>query len=565
MWPQTLGYVRRALQFIGWGVLLCIFDLSFSRTTNGVGYRIDLLNDAAGLLLILIGVWRLGMVYVSATYRRLMLFVRLGAALALLAALDAHYLRPVAPATALFWSLADWLSGLGVIGFCLAMGLLWRSLGPPRLADYWRWAGIGYLLALALSLALRLALFWNSLFLREGAAPTLPLGGMASLASLLALASWILGLVAFVRSYWALRPQPAAAIIPPLIELGGGRRRWPLLAAAAGLALLVLGGYAVSLALRQAPPAREVGRVHVVSGWRAGSGASFSPDGTRILSQRDAPVYVYDAATGQELLSIVAAEWPTDYSYDPSGQRIATSRWKIELWDAATGQFLLACPPTFFGGDYIQFSPGGRFIASKGLSELHICDTSSGQEVRSFAYSLDGKSQHIFAFAYSPDGRFIALAYYDRIVMFDIALGRDVYVINTPDATILDLAWSPDGARLATIHADGVARIWERWGSRPIQEIGLVRRIDHLLGRYDSSSVSYSGVIAWSPDGTRLAIALEHGFAGVWDVATGAQRWRLLGHTKHVTRIEWRHDGQRLLTSGEEGNGLIWDVAEPAR
>jgi WD40 repeat protein len=72
-------------------------------------------------------------------------------------------------------------------------------------------------------------------------------------------------------------------------------------------------------------------------------------------------------------------------------------------------------------------------------------------------------------------------------------------------------------------------------------------------------------VIAWSPDGARLAIALEDGFAGVWDVATGAQRWRLVGHPQNITRIEWRRDGQRLLTSGEEGNGLIWDVAEPAR
>jgi hypothetical protein len=565
MLPQTIGYVRRALQLIGWGVLLCIFDLWFSRTTNGVGYRIDLLSDAVGLLLILIGVWRLGTVYVCDTYRRLMLFVRLGAALGLLAALDAHYIRPVAPATAFFWSLAGWLSGLGVVGFCLAMGLLWRSLGPARLADHWRWAGIGYLLALGLGLALRLALFWNSLFLREGAAPTLPLGGLASLVSLLALASWILGLVVFVRSYRALRSQPAAAIIPPLIAVGGGRRRWPLLAAAGGLALLVVGGYAGSVALRQAPQAREAGRVHVVSGWHAGSGASFSPDGTRILSQRDAPVYVYDAATGQTLLSIVAAEWPTDYSYDPSGQRIATSRWKIELWDAATGQFLLACPPTDFGGDYIQFSPGGRFIASKGLSELNICDTSTGQAVRRFEYHPGGQSLHLVAFAYSPDGRFIALAYYDRIVMFDISLGREVYVINAQGAAIQDLAWSPDGARLATIHMDGVARIWDRWGSRPIQEISLVRRIDHLLGRYDSTGDIYSGVIAWSPDGARLAIALEHGFAGVWDVATGEQRWRLLGHPKEITRIEWRPDGQRVLTSGEEGNGLIWDVAEPAR
>ena len=236
MFPQSFGSARRAFQLIIVGALICFIDIWFGKTVNGVGYRFDFINDAAGTLLIAAGVWRLSAVYVSDGYRRLMAFVRLVATLAVLAAINGHWIRPVGTAAGVFWRLAGTLESLGPPAFFLAMSLLWRSLAPPGLARHWRWAAIGSAIVQVSLIAWGLAEDWHSLFLPAHASgPALITldGGSTLLATLLAMAPLALGGITFWRGYRALGRQPAAAIIPPLIEVApvSGQRRWPLVGA----------------------------------------------------------------------------------------------------------------------------------------------------------------------------------------------------------------------------------------------------------------------------------------------------------------------------------------------
>ena len=48
------------LRLIFWGGLLCIFDFHLTQTTNGHGFKFDVLSDALGSILIAVGVFRLG-------------------------------------------------------------------------------------------------------------------------------------------------------------------------------------------------------------------------------------------------------------------------------------------------------------------------------------------------------------------------------------------------------------------------------------------------------------------------------------------------------------------------
>ena len=45
--PQAQAHGEPA-ELIFWGGLLCIFDITFGQTTNGRGFRCDILNDAVG-------------------------------------------------------------------------------------------------------------------------------------------------------------------------------------------------------------------------------------------------------------------------------------------------------------------------------------------------------------------------------------------------------------------------------------------------------------------------------------------------------------------------------------
>ena len=72
-------YVREAvapLRFVFWGGLLLILDFTITQTTNGQGFRCDILDDTVGALLIAVGVFRLSAAPVDERYAKVMRFVK---------------------------------------------------------------------------------------------------------------------------------------------------------------------------------------------------------------------------------------------------------------------------------------------------------------------------------------------------------------------------------------------------------------------------------------------------------------------------------------------------------
>ena len=65
--------------------------------------------------------------------------------------------------------------------------------------------------------------------------------------------------------------------------------------------------------------------------------------------------------------------------------------------------------------------------------------------------------------------------------------------------------------------------------------------------------------VAYSPDGTRLAVA---GNIGTWlyDAATGAEVALLTGHTNYVRSVSFSPDGTTLASGGSDGTVRLWDM-----
>jgi len=64
--------------------------------------------------------------------------------------------------------------------------------------------------------------------------------------------------------------------------------------------------------------------------------------------------------------------------------------------------------------------------------------------------------------------------------------------------------------------------------------------------------------IAWSPDGTQLAMAQADGSIRVWDTETGRSLYRLTGHDKSVVSVAFSGDGQRLASGSDEETVRVW-------
>jgi hypothetical protein len=108
------------------------------------------------------------------------------------------------------------------------------------------------------------------------------------------------------------------------------------------------------------------------------------------------------------------------------------------------------------------------------------------------------------------------------------------------------VAWSADGARLATAASDGTARVWDARTGR------------EALALRGHGGPVYS--VAWSPDGARLATGSGVGTVRIWDARTGQEALALRGHGGPVTSVSWSPDGARLATASIDGTARVWDA-----
>jgi WD40 repeat protein len=147
--------------------------------------------------------------------------------------------------------------------------------------------------------------------------------------------------------------------------------------------------------------------------------------------------------------------------------------------------------------------------------------------------------------AWSPDGTRLATSSEDLTArVWDADSGRELAVLRGHDDGVLRVAWSPDGGRLATCSRDRTVRVWDSAG----------RQLRSLPQETRPRSV------AWSPGGGELAVPLEGGTTGVWEVATGRPRLELRGHEDWVRAAEWSPDGTRIATVSRDRTARVWDA-----
>ncbi|HEY1016321.1 MAG TPA: WD40 repeat domain-containing protein [Herpetosiphonaceae bacterium] len=562
--PQSIGSARRALYTMLGGLFFLFFHVKIG--------GLDILNDAIGALLLAAGAARLGAVRVNQRYVSLTGFAVAGALVLVPERLFVQLAGPGTLPPFLLLSLAALLIGLAVACFCLAMGSLWTALDDPGEARLWRAAGW-----IQAALVGGMALVRIGGFLPGVLSSGLPNSPSPSPATLLQTVLTILQAFLLARSHRLLGRMDAAQPIAPLADWAP--RPWSRQArraAWAAAALLIgLGGF---LALRQPPQAALLREIPIDGAMmiQGGGGASFSPDGRRILSQDQGGARVRDAATGAELLAIMPYDRRIyDLAFDPSGRRIATSSRFIQIWDATDGRELLRAPPEssydpnvrIRHSYHFRFSPdGSRLAALQGAAIVY--DTATGAELIRFPGEAVADA---ISLAWSPDGTKLAIGgQRGQATIWDAATGREpsgwLRELQAPGDMVSALAWSPDGTKLATANDHNLAIVWDAaTGREPsgwLREIVVSSELDWLLGRRPHAHPrNWTAAIAWSPDGSKLAIGSSDASAGVWDAATGRQLWRLDGHRDDVAGLSWHPDGTRLITSGREGTARVWDVS----
>ena len=154
----------------------------------------------------------------------------------------------------------------------------------------------------------------------------------------------------------------------------------------------------------------------------------------------------------------------------------------------------------------------------------------------------------IMSVAWSPDGAHLASWSKDGTVgIWDMASGELLRTMEGHSNFGWSAAWSPDGTRLASGWDDKTVRIWDAASGK------LLRTLEGHSGFVFS--------VAWSPDGTHLASGSDDKTVGIWDAASGELLRTLEGHTSGIFSVVWSPDGARLASGSDDSTMRIWDAA----
>jgi WD40 repeat protein/serine/threonine protein kinase/tetratricopeptide (TPR) repeat protein len=289
------------------------------------------------------------------------------------------------------------------------------------------------------------------------------------------------------------------------------------------------------------PPLRHGGRV---------TNVAFRQDGRHLVTlAADRTVRVWDLNAGLPALALRGHTANATFAaFSPDGRVVVTAGddQTARLWDDVTG--LPCCPPLAHAGRVLHasFTPdGATVVTTSGDLTCRLWDARTGLPLTPPIGRHLGNHSGVHHATFSPDGRFVLIAYADRVNVYDWRAGRDVAQFQH-NYWINQTAGSPDGNRVLTVSRyNASVQVGDVAGGQ------VWRRLEH------NQQVTSA---CFSPDGRFLLTTSDDRAARLWDAADGAAVGEPWQHAGAVLTACFSRDGQLAVTVGSDGSARVWEV-----
>jgi WD40 repeat protein len=136
----------------------------------------------------------------------------------------------------------------------------------------------------------------------------------------------------------------------------------------------------------------------------------------------------------------------------------------------------------------------------------------------------------------------------DKVVrLWDARTGKPLEELRGHEGTVNDVAFSPDGRRLASAGMDKSVLVWDL----------RTRTIVKVL----SGHTDWAWAVTWTPDGSQILSAGKDGLVILWDPVTGAAVRRFVGHEQWADVAQMSPDGRLIASGSDDRTARIWDAA----
>src|SRR5262249_43174976 len=155
--------------------------------------------------------------------------------------------------------------------------------------------------------------------------------------------------------------------------------------------------------------------------------------------------------------------------------------------------------------------------------------------------------RHTRGWAFSPDSRQLAFGEQGRVRCFDLATGQERSCWELPGASPAhSLAFHPDNRRLAVGYwTSDFVSVHDATNGEVVAKLPL--------------GANQPQIVAWDPDGERLAVAGSDPRIQIWNVPAARRAATLEGHVQQVTFLTFHPDGGLLASYSWDSVLRLWE------